>query len=358
LNGQGIRPKAILWKRISERLGMLTIDGSFGEGGGQIIRSSLALSLITGKPFRIYNVRARRDKPGLKPQHLTAVRAAAEIGGARFDGAAVGSSDFTFIPGEVKPGQYHFAIGTAGATMLVLQTILPPLMIASAPSVITLEGGTHNKHAPPFDFLQKAFLPLVNRTGPNVSIELERYGFYPPGGGRINVYIEPRTEPKRLEIETRGPILDRCARALVVKLPTSVAERELAVIREHLGWTDEELQVETSANALSPGNVVMIEIRSEHLTELFTSVGERGLRAETVAEHAAAEAAGYLANDAPVGEHLADQLLIPLALAGGGSYTTATPSLHTTTNIEIIQKFLDVEIKLTPVGNDVWRIEV
>lgn len=337
---------------------MLTIDGSLGEGGGQIIRSSLALSLITGKPFRIYNVRARREKPGLKPQHLTAVRAAAEIGGARLDGASVGSSDFTFIPGEVSPGQYHFSIGTAGATMLVLQTVLPPLMIADAPSVITLEGGTHNKHAPPFDFLQKAFLPLVNRTGPHVSIELERYGFYPPGGGRINVYIEPRTEPRRLEIETRGAIKERCARALVVKLPASIAERELAVIREQLGWADEELRVETSENALSPGNVVMIEIHSEHVTELFTSVGERGLRAETVAERAALEAADYLANSAPVGEHLADQLLIPLALAGGGSYITGKPSLHTTTNIEIIQKFLDVEIKLAPAGDDVCRVEI
>ena len=230
---------------------MLTIDGSFGEGGGQIIRSSLALSLITGKPFRIYNVRAGREKPGLKPQHLTAVKAASEIGSARVDGAAVGASEFSFVPGQVTPGQYHFAIGTAGATMLVLQTILPPLMIAREPSVITLEGGTHNKHAPPFDFLQKAFLPLVNRTGPHISMELEHYGFYPPGGGRINVYIEPRSAPRRLEIEERGEILERCARALVVKLPATIAERELAVIREHLGWADEELRVETSANALA-----------------------------------------------------------------------------------------------------------
>lgn len=156
---------------------MLTIDGSFGEGGGQIIRSSLALSLITGKAFRVYNVRAGREKPGLKPQHLMSVQAAARVGGAQVDGAAVGSREFSFVPGRVSAGEYHFAIGTAGATMLVLQTVLPPLMIADAPSVITLEGGTHNKHAPPFDFLQKTFLPLINRTGPHVQLELERYGF-------------------------------------------------------------------------------------------------------------------------------------------------------------------------------------
>jgi RNA 3'-terminal phosphate cyclase (ATP) len=337
---------------------MLTIDGSFGEGGGQIIRSSLALSLMTGKAFRVYNVRARRDKPGLKPQHLTAVRAAAEVGHAQVDGASVGSSEFTFVPGRIASGEYHFSIGTAGATMLVLQTVLPPLMIADAPSVVTLEGGTHNKHAPPFDFLQKSFLPLINRTGPHVSIELERYGFYPPGGGRVNVYIEPRSEPERLELETRGEILDRCARALVVKLPPSIAERELEVIRDYLGFADEELRVETSANALSPGNVVMIEIRSGHLTEVITSVGERGVRAEIVAERAALEAESYLTTGAPVGEHLADQLLIPLAVGAGGSYTTGPLSLHTTTNIEIIRKFLDVEINASPVRERVWRIEI
>jgi RNA 3'-terminal phosphate cyclase (ATP) len=337
---------------------MLTLDGSFGEGGGQIIRSSLALSVITGKPFRIYNVRARRDKPGLQRQHLTAVMAAAEICGAQVEGARLGTNEFTFAPDETKPGEYHFPIGTAGATMLVLQTILPPLMISHEPSIITLEGGTHNKHAPPFDFLQKTFLPLVNRTGPHVSIELERYGFYPPGGGRINVYIEPRSAPERLEIEERGKVLDRCARALVVKLPASIAERELYVIAEHLGFAHDELRVETSDNALSPGNVVMIEIRSRHLTEIITSVGERGVRAEQVAERAAREAAAYLAANAPVGEHLADQLLIPLALAGGGSFTTGPLSLHTTTNIEVIKKFLDVKIKTTPLEGEVWRVEI
>lgn len=337
---------------------MLTIDGSFGEGGGQIIRSSCALSLITGKPFRIYNVRARRDKPGLQRQHLTAVNAAAEVGRSRVEGAGVGAREFTFTPGEITPGQYHFAIGTAGATMLVLQTILPPLMISSEPSLVTLEGGTHNKHAPPFDFLQQTFLPLVNRTGPHISIELERYGFYPPGGGRISLHIEPRTAPARLELEERGVVIDRCARALVVKLPPSIAERELNIIRERLDFTDEELRVETSQNALSPGNVVMIEIKSERLTEVITSVGERGVRAEEVAERAAAEAAEYLRIGAPVGEHLADQLLIPLALAGGGSYTTGPLSLHTTTNIEVIKMFLDVEIKATPIEGDVWRIEI
>src|SRR5947209_9921690 len=154
---------------------MITIDGSTGEGGGQIIRTSLALSLITGKPFRIFNVRARREKPGLQRQHLTAVLSAAEIGSAKVDGAEVKSQAFTFVPGQIVPGEYTFSIGTAGSATLVLQTLLPPLMAASAPSMLTLEGGTHNVHAPPFDFLQKTFVPLLNRMGWRVEIELARF---------------------------------------------------------------------------------------------------------------------------------------------------------------------------------------
>jgi RNA 3'-terminal phosphate cyclase (ATP) len=337
---------------------MLTIDGSFGEGGGQIIRSSCALSLITGKPFRVENVRARRAKPGLQRQHLTAVMSAAEIGRAEVSGAAVGSREFTFVPREVVPGDYVFSIGTAGSTTLVLQTVLPPLVIAAGASRLTLEGGTHNVHAPPFEFLHKTFLPLINRMGPRVAIDLERYGFYPPGGGRFKVSIEPATQLNRLDIPERGEIRGQHARALVVKLPPSIGERELAVISERMGWSGEQLRVETSNNALSPGNVLTIEIESEHLTELFTRVGERGLRAEVVAERAAEEAQAYLATGAPVGEHLADQLLLPLALAGGGSFVTGPLSLHTTTNIEVIKKFLRVEITATPLANGTWSVEV
>jgi RNA 3'-terminal phosphate cyclase (ATP) len=337
---------------------MITIDGAFGEGGGQIIRTSCALSLITGKPFRIYNVRARREKPGLQRQHLTAVNAAAEIGHATVDGAAVGAREFTFVPGEVAPGEYIFNIGTAGSTTLVLQTILPPLMIADQLSHLTLVGGTHNVHAPPFEFLQKTFLPLVNRTGPRVSIELERYGFYPPGGGRFQVLIEPRSESQRLDILERGEIWAQRARALVVNLPPTIAERELGVVREMMRWSDEQLQLETSTNAYSPGNVLTIELESQSVTEIFTGIGERGVRAEVVAERAVEEAKQYLSYDVPVGEHLADQLLIPLALAGGGSYLTGPLSLHTTTNIEIIKKFLAVEITVTQSADERVLIQI
>ena len=337
---------------------MLSIDGSYGEGGGQIIRTSLSLSLITGKAFRVCNVRARRERPGLQRQHLTAVTAAAAIGGARVDGAHAGSKEFTFRPGAVQPGEYKFSIGTAGSTMLVLQAVLPPLMIADAPSLLLFEGGTHNTKAPPFEFIQKTFLPLVNRAGPNVSVELQRYGFYPPGGGRFNVYVEPSAEMKRLDLVERGAILSERARALVVNLPAHVAERELAVAGEQLGWMPDQLDLEESTNALSAGNVFNISVESESLTEVFTGIGERGVRAEAVAARVVQEARRYLEIGAPVGEHLADQLLIPIALARGGSYTTQTPTPHTTTNIEVIKKFLPVEITATQLSEDIWKVEV
>jgi RNA 3'-terminal phosphate cyclase (ATP) len=337
---------------------MLCIDGSFGEGGGQIIRTSLALSLITGKPFRIHNVRARRDKPGLQRQHLTAVTAAAAIGTGKAEGAHLCSKQFTFEPGAIQPGEYKFTIGTAGSTMLVLQAVLPPLMIADAPSLLLFEGGTHNVKAPPFEFIRKSFLPLVNRMGPNVTVELQRYGFYPPGGGRFNVYIEPAQELRRLDLVERGAVLSQRARALCVNLPAHVGERELAVVSERLGFMPDQLDLEESDNAISAGNVFTIDIESESLTEVFTGVGERGVRAEQIASSVVDEAREYLDAGAPVGQHLADQLLIPLALAGGGSYTTARPSLHTTTNIEVIKKFLPVEITATQLSEDVWKVEV
>jgi RNA 3'-terminal phosphate cyclase (ATP) len=338
---------------------MLKIDGSLGEGGGQIIRTSLALSLITGKAFQVERVRHNRTRPGLQPQHLTAVQAAARIGQAEVEGARVGASEFRFVPGDVVQGEYVFSTGTAGSTTLVLQTLLPPLMLADAPSVLTIEGGTHNTHAPPFDFLAKTFLPIINRMGAPVSIELQQYGFYPRGGGRLNVFIEPVARSlKSFELNERGTVRSVQARALIVNLSSHIAERELNVARERFSLHDGQLKIETSKDSYSAGNVFMIEVESEHLIELFSQVGERGVRAEEVAERVCAEAESYLESGAPVDEHLADQLLIPMALAGSGSFTTNVVSLHTTTNIEIIQKFLDVRFHVASQTDNLWRIEV
>src|SRR5215470_13994646 len=163
----------------------IRIDGSFGEGGGQILRSSLSLSLVTGKPFRIENIRANREKPGLLRQHLTAVPAAAEVGAAEVEGASLGSKALSFVPGKVRAGEFRFAIGTAGSGTLGHQTILPALITAVGPSRIDIEGGTHNPAAPPFDFLERSFIPLIERMGPKVKFELQRFVFYPGGGGRM-----------------------------------------------------------------------------------------------------------------------------------------------------------------------------
>jgi RNA 3'-terminal phosphate cyclase (ATP) len=169
---------------------VIHINGSHGEGGGQIVRSSLALSLVTGRPFTIENLRGRREKPGLARQHLTAVRAAAQIGAAEIEGDEVGSRSITFRPTKLQAGDHTFSIGTAGSATLVLQTVLPALLIADGPSRITLEGGTHNHRAPSYEFLANAYLPLVNQMGARVSAELQRRGFYPAGGGRFIVIVD------------------------------------------------------------------------------------------------------------------------------------------------------------------------
>src|SRR6266568_1207968 len=252
---------------------MMVIDGAHGEGGGQILRTSLALSLVTGTPFRIEHIRAGRPKPGLLHQHLTAVHAAAAVGRAQVTGAAIGSLQLTFIPGRVTPGTYTFTVGTAGSTTLVLQTVLPALLLASEPSTLTLEGGTHNPFAPPFDFLAQVFLPLVNRLGPQVTATLERPGFYPAGGGKCQITIAPTTRLTRLDLRERGEVRAIHARALVAKLPRSIAERELAVLAQQLAWRGDWLHVETVAHARSPGNVVTLAIACEHITEVFTGFG-------------------------------------------------------------------------------------
>jgi RNA 3'-terminal phosphate cyclase (ATP) len=329
-----------------------------GEGGGQILRSSIALSIITGTPIAIENIRAKRDKPGLRKQHLTAVLAAAEICGARVDGVHVGSSKLTFAPGKVAAGDYHFDIGTAGSTTLVTQTVLPPLILAEGSSRLSLVGGTHNIHAPPFDYLERVFLPLLNRMGPRVGVQLERYGFFPAGGGRFSVQIDPIGKLTPISLLVRGAVVRREARAIVAGLAPNIASRELAVVKSRLDWNDDELVARDLGQGYGPGNVVLLEIESEQVTELFTGFGERGVPAEAVATAAAGEASEYEAAGVPVGPHLADQLILPLALAGGGSFVTMPFTLHAKTNIEVVQMFLPVSIGVTSVGSGAVRIDV
>lgn len=337
---------------------MVTLDGSFGEGGGQIVRSALSLSLATQQPFRITHLRAGRDKPGLQRQHLTAVRAAAEVGAAQVDGAALHSRELIFRPGPVRPGDYTFSIGSAGSTMLVLQTVLPVLLTADRPSSLTLEGGTHNHKAPPFEFIARSFLPLINRLGPRVEITLERPGFYPAGGGSLHVTVQPALHWQPLELTSHGPRRRIRAAGVVAKLPPHIAERELNTIATGLDLPADALTVVEETRSVSPGNYCLIEVESEQVIEVFSGIGRRGVRAEEIAQAALDEALPYVLSNVPVGPHLADQLLLPLALGCGGSYVTGPLTDHTLTNIEVIRRFLDVPISVEPLDDERILIRV
>jgi RNA 3'-terminal phosphate cyclase (ATP) len=323
---------------------MIVIDGSEGEGGGQILRTALSLSLVTGQPFRIENIRANRARSGVMRQHVTAVEAACAIGGTDCEELAVGASALSFTPGKVKPGEHSFAVGTAGSTSLVLQTILPPLMLADSPSRLVLEGGTHNIYAPPFDFIDRVFLPILNRMGPAISARLVRYGFYPAGGGRVEVEIVPCRSLSRLDLLERGEQRSVEARAVVAALPGEIAVRELEAVAKILAWPEERRQIEQLPERTGPGNILLLEAAFEHVTEIVSGFGKLGVPAQTVGEQAAKRMAGYLASDATAGPYLADQLLLPMALAGGGSFTTVKPSLHARTAAEVIARFLPASV--------------
>jgi len=334
---------------------VIKLDGSQGEGGGQILRSALTLSLITGKPFRIENIRAGRRRPGLLRQHLTAVEAAAAVGHAQAEGADIGGTTLVFRPGHLEGGNFTFSVGTAGSTTLVLQTVLPALVGASQPSVLIIEGGTHNPAAPPFDFLQRAYLPVLSRMGPQVQATMERPGFYPAGGGRLQVAITPSQTLSPFVLDVRGEVKRKVARAMVAGLPRSIAARELSVVTARLGLNAEDGSIETLCNSTGPGNAVLVEIESEHITEVFVGFGEKNVSAEAVATQVAEEAAVYLASGVPVGPHLADQLILLLALAGQGSFCTSTPTPHSKSQLATIEQFMGPVVKMNELGSGVWR---
>ncbi len=338
---------------------MIEIDGSTGEGGGQMLRTSLSLAMATGKAFRICNLRAKRKKPGLKKQHLTSVRAAKEISSAEVEGDQLESRDVTFEPGPVKPGHYRFDIGTAGSTTLVFQTVLPVLMTCEEPSHLTLEGGTHNGMSPPWDFLETAFLPLLEKMGPKVSLKLIRRGFYPMGGGVFEALIQPVEKLRSIELLEREQKPVCSAKAIVSQLPEHIAERELDVLNRRLSFGTWQRDIEVDTTSHGPGNMVMMKIATGSVTELFSALGEKHITAERVAAGLARECKAFLKSSAPVGSHLADQLLIPLALGAGGRFRTVSPlSDHTTTNAQVIQKFLDVDITFEKLPDDITEIVV
>ena len=321
---------------------MVEIDGSFGEGGGQILRTSLSLSCLTGKPFRIFNIRKNRRKPGLQPQHLTSVRAAKLVSGAETKGDEIGSSNLVFEPSGCRPGEYAIDIGTAGSTSLVLQTVVPALLFAGGESEITLTGGTHVPMSPPFGYLAEVYGPALRRLGLDVRFGIEKYGFYPKGGGKVQAHVRPAEGVRPLVAIDRGGLIRLTGISAVGNLPESIARRQKDALTETLRTAsniEADIRVE-SVPTPGTGTFVFLLAEYEGAVAGFSSVGVRGKRAEVVGAEAARQFLDYHESGAALDKHLADQLAVFLSMADGvSSFTTESISQHLLTNLETVRKF-------------------
>lgn len=336
----------------------IKLDGTYGEGGGQILRSALTLSMITQKPFEIENIRGKRAKPGLLRQHLTAVKASQEICSASVKGANLGSGNLHFTPGRIRSGSYRFSVGSAGSSMLVLQTILPALIFGKEKSEIVLEGGTHNPFAPTFHFLRDVYIPAIKKIGIDIDINLEKYGFYPAGGGRAKVLINPVKKVKKLNLLKRGAIRELTSISILSNLPEKIGIREVNKADQLLQSIAKINKKVETVNSPGPGNVFLTKVVCDNITETFTTFGEKRLKSEIVARRCVNDTIDYLISDAAVGEHLADQLIIPMAINEGGCFSTNVVSSHTRTNINTVSKFLNVKIDCSKQKDDYWLINI
>jgi RNA 3'-terminal phosphate cyclase (ATP) len=340
---------------------LITLDGSHGEGGGQILRTALTLSLLTGRPFRIVRIRANRPKPGLRPQHLAAVSAAAELGDAVVIGAGVGSRELTFRPSAYTPRDLTINIGTAGSTALVLHTLHLPLAVrAKRPVRLTLNGGTFNLAAPSFPFLESTWRSYMAAMGMPVALSMPRAGFFPVGGGQLEAWIEPAS-PRRIIMHERGPLRRVYGTSGVANLPgRNIAERMRSQAEQSLGARG--LIPEITLNDWSSrgqGAAISLTAEHEHIATTFVGLGERGKPSEAVANEAATELLAYEESAGAVDVHSADQILVPLALASGRSeFTCSAVSDHLRTNAQTIQAFLDREIRIDEPANAPPRVIV
>lgn len=323
---------------------MIAIDGSHGEGGGQILRTSLALSLLTGKPFRMAHIRARRSKPGLQPQHLISVKAAARVGNAKVEGAELNSQSLTFEPGPVQAGEYHFSIGTAGATGLILHTVYLPLALSGQDSHVVIEGGTHVPASPCFHFLDTTWRRYMQAIGLEIEMQMERPGFFPRGGGRIEATIRGRRaeQLRGLRIESLPRPQTVTGFSAVAGLPEEIADRQARRARERLDRAGWRADIDLERWPGGPGTVLGLTLDTGPAPTFFFALGARGKRAEAVADEAVAEALRFLDADTPgIDAHSADQLLLPLVVAPEAShFPVAWLTEHLFTNRETIGQFL------------------
>lgn len=319
-----------------------------GEGGGQVLRSSLSLSLLTGQPVHLTRIRARRSKPGLGFQHCMAVQAAARISRARVEGDRVGSQEVSFTPGPVTAGDYHFDIGTAGATALVLQTVLLPLALASAPSQICITGGTHVPWSPCFHYLDWHWRVLLDRLGVHFDLRMDMAGFYPQGGGSVRATLPGGARIRGVQLTGRGRLLRVRGVSGVANLADEIGVRQRDRALRQL--RDMDCAVEIGLESLpahSRGTVLLLLAEFEHSQACFFALGARGKPAERVADEAVEELRTFLATDGAVDRWQADQMLLPLALAGQPSaLRTSAVTTHLLTNAEVIRRFLPARIAI------------
>lgn len=340
----------------------LKIDGAQGEGGGQVLRTALTLSMLTNTNIEVTNIRARRNKPGLLRQHLTSVMAASEISQASTQGVELGSTAIRFAPKQIKAGDYRFVIGTAGSTVLVCQTVLLALALADSSSTVRFEGGTHNGMSPSLCFFEQSFLPILRMLGVRCELQVTSLGFYPAGGGKWQIHIQPTASLSPLDFtESRTLFGERgaaCqAKALLSDLPESIGERELATAKKALGWDLAESSLHDVPSPGSGNSLQLMLPASTHIN-MFEQFGQLGVSAERVAKRCAGNVKRFVKAHVNVEEFLADQLLIPMALAGKGSFSTTKPSLHTLTNIAVIEQFLDVNFTVEQENDLRWCIGV
>jgi RNA 3'-terminal phosphate cyclase (ATP) len=329
---------------------VIEIDGSMGEGGGQVLRSALTLSLLTGRAFSITRVRAARPRPGLFPQHLAAVRAAAQVGSADVSGDRLGSRELCFAPGVVRAGHYRFDIGTAGATALVLQTLLLPLALADGASDLSVAGGTHVPWSPCFHYLDWHWRPLLARVGIPFQLSLSMAGFFPEGGGELRAQIPGGARPRALTLCERGRLQRLRGLSAVANLPLEIAQRQRRQALRRLAPRIAQAQVDIGLEVLpaqSRGTLLLLLAEFEYSRACFFALGARGKRAERVADEAVDDLLAFLGGDAALDRWVADQLLLPLGLAGEAStFSTEAASAHLLTNAAVVEVFLPVRIRV------------
>jgi len=325
---------------------MIELDGSRGEGGGQILRSALALAILTGRSFRLVNIRANRPKPGLAAQHLACVRAAAAICGGHYKGGSIGSTTLFFEPEQVKPGNYTFTIGTAGATALVLHTVYLPLALrGNAESTVTITGGTHVMAAPCFDFLETTWAAYLRRLGIDIEVSMKRAGFYPRGGGEIHAVIRPCSQVRGLTLTSCPELTTAGGFAAVADLPESVSKSMMRRLKHKLKQVNVESEIRQLEWENGPGAVAAVLFRQAPVPPLFFALGGRGKPAEAVADEAAEQAIAFRESGCPVDSHSADQLLLPLAFASEASeFRVSEVTNHLITNIDTVREFVNREI--------------